>query len=96
MGEYFEYDPKKSQLNEKRHGIDLGWARELWDENHIIIPAKNVSGENRHLILAKIGNRCYAAIFTNRGEAIRLISCHRADRRLERIYEDCVQIQENE
>ncbi|MFA5140899.1 MAG: BrnT family toxin [Elusimicrobiota bacterium] len=85
--ERFEFDRRKSQLNSERHGVDLDWAQSLWDESHIIIPAKNVRGENRSLILAKIGGKCYAAVFTRRGEVIRLISCHRADRRLERIYE---------
>jgi hypothetical protein len=94
--EHFEFDPKKSQINKERHGIDLAWAQGLWDETHIIIPAKNVSGESRYLIVAKVGDRCYAAIFTKRGEAIRLISCHRADRQLERIYEGYVQGQEDQ
>lgn len=60
-----------------------------------MIPAKNVIGESRFLILAKVGGKCYAAIFTRRVEAIRLISCHRADRRLERIYENKVHGQED-
>ncbi|MBI2061312.1 MAG: BrnT family toxin [Nitrospirae bacterium] len=89
--EHFEFDPAKSQLNRERHGVDLEWAQGLWDVTHIIIPAKNVAGENRCLILAKIGGKCYAAVFTRKGETIRLISCHRADRRLERIYESHIQ-----
>ncbi|MEK7234051.1 MAG: BrnT family toxin [Elusimicrobiota bacterium] len=55
-----------------------------------MIPAKNVIGESRFLIIAKIAGKCFAAVFTRRGEGIRLISCHRADRRLERIYENKV------
>ena len=94
--EHFEFDLKKSHANEERHGVSLDWAQGLWDKTHVIIPAKNVSGESRYLILARVGGRCYAAIFTKRGEAIRLISCHRADRRLERIYENSVQNQEND
>lgn len=93
--EHFEFDPAKSDLNKERHGVDLEWAQGLWDVTHIVIPAKNVIGESRFLILAKIGKKCYVAVFTRRGEAIRLISCHRADRRLERIYESYVQSQED-
>ncbi|OGR96131.1 MAG: hypothetical protein A2V88_00230 [Elusimicrobia bacterium RBG_16_66_12] len=88
--EHFEFDLKKSHLNEERHGVDLEWAQGFWDVTHVIIPAKNVTGESRFLILAKINGKCHAAVFTRRGEAIRLISCHRADRRLERIYESKV------
>lgn len=90
----FEFDSRKSQLNKQRHGVDLEWAKALWDVTHVIIPAKHVVGENRFLILGKIGGKCYAAVFTRRGEAIRLISCHRADRRLERIYASQVQVEE--
>ena len=93
--EHFEFDPRKSRLNNEHHGVDLEWAEGLWDVTHAIIPAKNVKGESRYLILAKIGTKCYAAIFTRRGDAIRLISCHRADRRLENIYENHVQGQGN-
>lgn len=93
--ERFEFDTRKSRLNKERHGVDLEWAKNLWQVTHVIVPAKNVRGENRFLILAKILNKCYAAIFTKRGEVTRLISCHRADRRLERIYERHVQDQEN-
>lgn len=89
--EHFEFDPAKSQTNKERHGIDLAWAQRLWEETHVIIPAKNVSGENRCLILAKVRGKHYAAIFIKRDEAIRLISCHRADRRLEKIYERHIQ-----
>jgi len=91
----FEFDPKKNRLNKERHGVDLAWAQELWDETHAIIPAKNVAGESRCLILAKVEGKCYAAVFTRRNEAIRLISCHRADHRLEKVYESHVRSQED-
>ncbi|MBI3297415.1 MAG: BrnT family toxin [Elusimicrobia bacterium] len=89
--ERFEFDPQKSALNDKRHGVDLEWAQRLWDVTHVIVPAKDVVGESRFLILAKVFDKCYAAVFTRRGETIRLISCHRADSRLERIYESSIQ-----
>ena len=87
----FEFDPAKSRKNAEQHGVDLEWAQQLWDETHVIIPAKKVTGEQRSLILAKVGGKCYAAAFTKRAESTRLISCHRADRRLENIYERLVQ-----
>lgn len=91
----FEFDPEKSRRNKRQHGIDLEWAEGLWDITHVIIPAKNVD-EPRFLILAKIEGKCYAAVFTRRGERTRLISCHRADRRLERVYENQVEGQEDQ
>ena len=84
----FDYDPEKSRLNVERHGVDLHWARRLWDATHVVVPAKCVTGERRFLILARVERKCYAAVFTMRGQTVRLISCHRADKRLERTYED--------
>lgn len=83
----FEFDPEKSPSNELRHGVDFEWAQQLWRHSHCIIPAKASGTEDRSMILAKIEAKCYLAVFTKRGGAIRLISCHRADERLERIYE---------
>ena len=84
----FEFDPRKSERNEELHGVSLDWAQSLWDQNHLIIPAKSVAGEAREMILARVEREFYVAVFTMRKGAIRLISCHRADARLERLYED--------
>ncbi|MBI5598085.1 MAG: BrnT family toxin [Elusimicrobia bacterium] len=92
--ERFEYDPEKSRRNKERHGVSLNWARRLWRENHVLLPARAASGENRCFILAKTQGRCFMAVFTLRRRTIRLISCHRADRRLERIYESWLEAAE--
>jgi len=93
--ERFEYDPSKSRLNKERHGIDFELAQQLWNATHIIIPAKEVLGESRFLILGKLKEKVYAAVFTKRDEGNRLMSCHRADKRLERLYEKLTQAKEN-
>ena len=87
----FEFDPEKSRRNEDKHGVDFEWAQQLWKEDHVILPAKEVAGEVRSMLLARIKGSCYAALFTKRGESIRLISCHRADQRLENLYEKNIQ-----
>lgn len=83
----FEYDTDKSNKNKERHGIDFEEAKELWDSTHVILPAKNVLGEERFVILGKIKGKHYVAIYTVRGRKTRIISCHRADRKWENIYE---------
>lgn len=83
----FEYDPHKSKLNKQGHRIDFEEAQELWFNTHVIIPAKNVLGENRSAILGKIKGKHYIAIFIERDDSVRIISCHRADRRWQKIYE---------
>jgi len=83
----FEYDPNKSKSNKQIHGIDFEEAQELWVSTHVIIPAKGIIGENRSAILGKIKEKHYMAIFTKRDESVRIISCHRADRRWQKQYE---------
>ncbi|MBI2362942.1 MAG: BrnT family toxin [Elusimicrobia bacterium] len=92
--ERFEYDPEKSRRNKERHGVGLEWALRLWEEDHLIILARRVVTERRWLLLARVEGRCYAAVFTMRGRTIRLISCHRADQRLERVYEGWIEAKE--
>lgn len=87
MSARFEHDPRKSGLNERRHGIALPDARNLWRVAHVIVPARNVTGEDRSAILGKLHGRVYVAIFTVRHGTARIISCHKADKRWVRIYE---------
>lgn len=83
----FEYDHGKNRLNKERHGVSLDDAKAMWDSTHVVIPAKNVLGEDRFAIVGQVRGKIYVAIFTERKESVRLISCHRADGRLVRIYE---------
>lgn len=87
MNAQFDHDPRKSGINERRHGIALPDARGLWRVAHVIVPARNVTGENRYAILAKLHGRVYIAIFTLRQGTARIISCHKADKRWVKIYE---------
>jgi uncharacterized DUF497 family protein len=74
----FEYDPKKSQSNRKKHGIDFEKAQAIWDDaDYLEIPAKT-SDEPRWLVIGKIGGKCWSAVITYRGENIRIISVRRS------------------
>ena len=83
-----ECDPGKNAKNLAKHGISLEDAERLWQGSHIIIPAKNVNDEARYFIIGRIQTRIYVAIFTFREGAARVISCHRADKKLERYYHE--------
>lgn len=83
----FEFDPDKDSLNLDRHGVRLSDAHKLWASPHVIVPAKELLGESRFAILGKVDKVVYVAVFTWRGEAIRLISFHRADKRRIEQYE---------
>ena len=83
----FEYDVKKSEINNKKHGIDFEEAKKLWDDPNLIeIPAKTID-EPRYLIMGKIGEKHWSAIITYRGEKIRIISVRRARKEEVKIYE---------
>ncbi|HRU70313.1 MAG TPA: BrnT family toxin [Kiritimatiellia bacterium] len=74
----FEFDPDKSATNLKKHGIDFLEAQALWeDADRLIVPART-QGEARYMLVGKMGQKHGSAIFTYRGEAIRIISVRRA------------------
>lgn len=74
----FEFDPDKSATNLKKHGIDFLEAQVLWeDADRLLVPART-QGEARYMLVGKKGQKHWSAIFTYRGEAIRIISVRRA------------------
>ncbi|MEP0807425.1 MAG: BrnT family toxin [Chloroflexota bacterium] len=74
----FEYDPRKSELNRVKHGIDFEEAQALWDdEAYLEIPARNLD-EPRYLVIGKINGKHWSAVITYRGENIRIISVRRS------------------
>ena len=74
----FEFDPDKSATNLKKHGIDFVEAQELWlDSDRLLVPAKT-QGEARYMLVGKMGQKHWSAIFTYRGESVRIISVRRA------------------
>ncbi len=74
----FEFDLRKSQSNELKHGIDFEKAQLLWaDPDRIQIPAKEID-EPRFMVIGKIDGKHWSAILTYRQENIRIISVRRS------------------
>lgn len=86
----FEYDPHKSLLNQRKHGISLEEAKQLWLGPIALVEARFLS-EPRSTIIGEIEGKRYACAFTIRGQAIRLISARRARKQEEAIYEQNIQ-----
>ncbi len=83
----FEFDPKKSESNKKKHGIDFYEAQELWDDPDFIeIPVKT-SDEPRFLVIGKVSGKHWSGIITYRTEKIRIISVRRSRKEEVDIYE---------
>lgn len=74
----FEYDPAKRSANKYKHGIDFNEAQGLWDDPWRLDVPVQTEGEARLLTLARLNGGIWAAIWTTRGENIRIISVRRA------------------
>ncbi|MCH8024074.1 MAG: BrnT family toxin [Candidatus Marinimicrobia bacterium] len=74
----FEFDDRKSLINQQKHGIDFIQAQTLWDDLDLIeIPART-DDEPRYLVIGKSGGRHWSGIITYRGDRIRIISVRRS------------------
>jgi uncharacterized DUF497 family protein len=83
----FEWDDSKNLSNLAKHGINFETARNLWlDENRIEISAPHPV-ENRGIMIGKHQEKLWTAIFTVRGDVIRIISVRRARKKEVKLYE---------
>lgn len=74
----FEFDPKKSEANLKKHGIDFIDAQAIWyDADFIEIQARSTD-EPRYLAVGMIDGKHWSAIITYRVAKIRIISVRRS------------------
>lgn len=84
----FEFDSKKSEVNNKKHGIDFYEAQKLWDDPDLIeVPVKNIIDELRFLVIGKISGKHWSGVITYRNEKIRIISVRRSRKEEVDIYE---------
>jgi len=83
----FEFDPKKSDSNKQKHGIDFYEAQTLWSDPDLIeIPIKT-SDEPRYLVIGKISEKHWSGVITYRGDKLRIISVRRSRKEEVEIYE---------
>jgi uncharacterized protein len=83
----FEWDVAKNSANRLKHGIDFETAKDLWlDENRIEIQAPHPV-ENRHIIIAKLCDKLWTAVYTMRSNKVRIISARRSRKREADLYE---------
>jgi uncharacterized protein len=77
-----EFDPAKDEANQAKHGFSLALAIELdWDAALVWIDDRIEYGELRMIALAPKTEILYYVAFVDRGEARRIISLRRANRR---------------
>jgi uncharacterized DUF497 family protein len=74
----FEFDRRKSESNNRKHGIDFVTAQALWDDpDRIEVPAKT-QVEKRFVLTGRIAGNHWSAVFTMREDRTRIISVRRA------------------
>ncbi len=74
----FQYDPKKSLSNLKKHGIDFEQAQILWEDPNLVTLKARSGDEPRSLIIARLNDQHWSAIVTDRTGEIRIISVRRS------------------
>jgi uncharacterized DUF497 family protein len=83
----FEFDPRKSTANRRKHGIDFAAAQALWDDPDLIeIPART-EDEPRFLVVGMIAGKHWSGVITYRDDRIRIISVRRSRKEEVEIYE---------
>ena len=88
----FEWDPRKSQLNLRKHGMDFERAREAFFDPLKSIEMEGVEhGETRWRTIGQIHGRLFVVSHTSEEEGeieiIRIISARKATPRERRAYE---------
>ena len=77
-----EFDPAKDASNLEKHGLSLALAAELdWDASLVWVDERYEYGELRMIALAPDTGILYYVAFVDRGEARRIISLRKANRR---------------
>lgn len=83
----FEFDPKKSDSNKQKHGIDFYEAQALWGDPDLIeIPVQTID-EPRYLVIGMIEGKHWPGVITYRGDKVRIISVRRSRKEEMEIYE---------
>ena len=83
----FEFSKRKSESNKRKHGIDFVDAQALWgDPDRLEIPAKTQT-EQRFVLIGKIAEKHWSAVFTTRADKTRIISVRRARKQEVEAYE---------
>ncbi len=74
----FEFDPKKSKSNLKKHGIDFIEAYKIRQDTDFIEVNTKSNDESRSLVVGMLNSKRWSAIATYQSNKIRNISVRRS------------------
>ena len=79
---YITFDPEKNGANFAKHGVSLTLAREIdWSMVMAYVDTRKDYKEVREVGFYPINGRLYCVVFTQRGDAMRIISLRKASDR---------------
>jgi len=83
----FEWDEAKSQANLRARGFDFAFASRIFDDDfYEIEDARRDYGERRLIATGQVEGQLYTIVYTQRGEARRIISAREASRKERNAY----------
>jgi hypothetical protein len=83
----FEWDPRKARRNLEKHRVDFADAVTVFDDDRALTIADDHPDEERFVTLGTDAlGRLLVVVYTQRQEAIRVISARRATAREEKQY----------
>lgn len=84
----YEWDQAKSRTNRLKHGLEFGDAEEVFSGPCVTFADERFEyGEQRLITLGTLAGRIVVITHTPRGDATRIISMRKANRREQEIYE---------
>ena len=83
----FEFDTTKSMSKLAKHGVNFNDAKKLWRDPRVLVVKARQVVEPRWIAIGCIDQEYWSAIFTHRGERIRIISVRRSRMKEIALYE---------
>jgi uncharacterized protein len=85
----FEWDPEKAASNFRKHRVRFAEARTIFKDSRLLTIFDETSDEERYIAIGHgSGGKILLAVYTVRGENLRLISARKATPRERREYEN--------
>ncbi|MBU3950290.1 MAG: BrnT family toxin [Proteobacteria bacterium] len=82
----FEWDDNKNVSNKMKHGISFEEAKRLWNDPFRVEIQISFPDEDRSILIGRMDNKIWTAVFTFREDSIRIISVRRARKKEASLY----------
>ena len=83
----FEFDSRKSEANQRKHGIDFIRVQALWEDPDLLEVPARTEDEARYLVIGMIDDKHWSCVITYRDERVRIISARRSRKGEVSLYE---------